>query len=608
VEPNFPKIALINISGAFATYGQPGTPGFTNSVASQLSDDISIVRGTHQIGFGGNFVHTNMNLKYSTVASGEFQFNTTNTGIALGDFLLGRPNQFRQHNVNAYYFRQNYIGAYLQDTWKASSRLTVNAGIRWEPFWTPYEARGKVLSYDKARFDQGIRSTVFKNAPPGLLFPGDPGGPTNSFTNSTWLKWRFSPRLGLAWDPEGNGRTTVRAAYGYFLDYWHFFHYDAIKQTPPWAREVILPSPAGGFEDPWRGFPGGNPFPFVVDANLPFIDSMQIFQLPDNLKPPYIHQWNLSIQKQVGTDWLVSANYLGNSTLHIMSSAEGNPAVYLPGASCTLAGRTFSPCSSTGNTAQRRILSLQNPTEGPRYANIIVIDDGGTRNFNGLLLSVQRRHSTGVTVQANYTLGHCIDYGPIFDISGPGRTTLDRLALEKGNCDLDRRHIFNLSTVYQVPSFSNNVVRAIATGWRVSGIVGILSGSYLTATTGLDNALNGFGSQRPNQVLASPYAAVKNNQTWLNPAAFAQPENGTFGNMGRANIIGPGSIRIDLGLTREFRVRENHVVEFKAEAFNLPNHLNAGNPATNVSTTATFGLIRSAADPRILQFALKYVF
>jgi Carboxypeptidase regulatory-like domain len=608
LEPNFPKIALINISGAFSTYGQPGTPGFTNSVASQLSDDISIVRGTHQIGFGANFVHTNMNLKYSTVASGEFQFNTTNTGIALGDFMLGRPNQFRQHNVNAYYFRQHYIGTYLQDTWKASPRLTVNAGIRWEPFWTPYEARGKVLSYDKARFDKGIRSTVFKNAPPGLLFPGDAGGPTNSFAGSTWLKWRFSPRLGFAWDPAGDGRTTVRAAYGYFLDYWHFFHYDAIKQTPPWAREVILPSPAGGFEEPWRGFPGGNPFPFVVDTNLPFIDSMQVFQLPEKLKPPYIHQWNLSIQKQLGTDWLVTANYLGNSTLHIMSSAEGNPAVYLPGASCTLAGRTFSPCSSTGNTAQRRILSLQNPVEGPRYANIIVIDDGGTRNFNGLLLSVQRRHSTGVTVQANYTLGHCIDYGPIFDISGPGRTTLDRLALEKGNCDLDRRHIFNLSTVYQVPSFSNSVVRAIATGWRVSGIVGVLSGSYLTAATGLDNALNGFGSQRPNQVLANPYAAVKNNQTWLNPAAFAQPETGTFGNMGRANLLGPGSIRIDLGLTREFRVRENHVVEFKAEAFNLPNHLNAGNPATNVSTTATFGLIRSAADPRILQFALKYVF
>ena len=157
-----------------------------------------------------------------------------------------------------------------------------------------------------------------------------------------------------------------------------------------------------------------------------------------------------------------TANYLGNSTLHIMSSAEGNPAVYLPGASCTLAEEPLTPCSSTANTAQRRILSLENPVEGPKYANIIVIDDGGTRQFDGLLLSVQRRHSSGLTVQANYTLKHRIDYGPIFDISGPGRTTPDRLGLEKGNCDLDRRHIFNLSTVYQVPRFSNNVLRTIA--------------------------------------------------------------------------------------------------------------------------------------------------
>jgi hypothetical protein len=616
LPPNFPKIALISITGGFSTYGQPGTPGFTNSVASQLADDISIVRGTHQLGFGASFVHTNMNLQYSTVASGEFQFNATNTGFALGDYMLGKPSQFRQHNANTYYWRQNYIGSYLQDTWKATPRLTVNAGIRWEPFWTPHEPRGKVLSYDKARFDNGIRSTVFKNAPAGLLFPGDPGGPTDSFTGSTWLKWRFSPRVGFAWDPAGDGRLTVRAAYGYFLDYWHFFHYDAIKQTPPWARDIIVTSPAGGFEEPWRGFPGGSPFPFVVNSNLQFADSQQVFALPKQLKPPYIHQWNLSVQKQVGTDWLVTANYLGNSEMHIMSSAEGNQAVYLPAASCTLAGRLYSPCSSTANTAQRRVLSLQNPIDGPKYANIVLIDDGGTRNFNGLLLSVQRRPTAGITIQANYTLGHCIDYGPVFDISGPGRTTPDRLSLEKGNCDLDRRHIFNLSTVYQVPRFSNNLIRSFATGWKVSGIVGVLSGSYMTLTTGLDNALNGFGSQRPSQVLANPYAA-KDNRTWLNPAAFAQPATGNFGNMGRANIVGPGSIQIDMGLNREFRIREKHSVEFRAEAFNLSNHLNAAiplsasngsNPGLILSNTATFGLIRSALDPRILQFALKYAF
>jgi hypothetical protein len=138
----------------------------------------------------------------------------------------------------------------------------------------------------------------------------------------------------------------------------------------------------------------------------------------------------------------------------------------------------------------------------------------------------------------------------------------------------------------------------------------------MTLTTGLDNALNGFGSQRPNQVLADPYAA-RDNRTWLNPAAFAQPATGTFGNMGRANVVGPGSIQIDMGLNREFRIREMHSVEFRAEAFNVSNHLNAAIPLSASSgsnagivltNTSTFGLIKSALDPRILQFALKYVF
>jgi hypothetical protein len=146
LTPGFPKLAQISITGGFNIYAQPGTPGYTNSMADQVSEDLSTVRGAHQIAFGANFIHTYMNIKYSTVAAGEFQFNATNSGIGLGDFMLGKPSQFRQQNYNTYYFRQNYIGLYLQDTWKANSRLTVNAGLRWEPFWTPWDELGHRLS------------------------------------------------------------------------------------------------------------------------------------------------------------------------------------------------------------------------------------------------------------------------------------------------------------------------------------------------------------------------------------------------------------------------------------------------------------------------------
>jgi Carboxypeptidase regulatory-like domain/TonB dependent receptor-like, beta-barrel len=599
------KFSLISVAGGFNIYGGPGAPGYNNAIATQFAEDVSTVRGSHQIGFGANFIHTNMNFEYTTQARGEFQFTATNTGMGLGDFMTGKANQFRQQGVTTYYFRQHYLGLYLQDTWKANSRLTVNAGLRWEPHWLPWEKQGRVLSFDKARFDQGIRSKVFNNAPAGLLFPGDAGGPTKSFSGDTWLL--FSPRLGLAWDPAGDGRMTIRAAYGIFPDYPHLFHYDHIKASPPWGADIFIAIPPGGFEEPWRDILGGNPFPIVVDANVRFSDALSVVSIPKKIKPPYINQWNLSIQRQVGRDWLVAANYLGNSMVHVMSSAEINPAVFLPGASCVINGRSYSPCSSTANTAQRRLFTLQNPVEGPKYSNTVLFDDGGTTHFGGLMLSVQKRRSSGVTIQGNYTWSHCIDEGPTFDINGPGRTSLERRGFDYGNCDSDRRHNFNMSTVYEIPQFSSRTLRTLATGWSVSGIVRVLSGSYLSVQSGVDGALTGFSNQRANEVLQNPYAPNKNKALWLNPAAFAQPALGTFGNLGRNTVLGPGRIQIDMGLTRSFQIRESQSVEFRAEAFNLPNHMNPGNPILNLST-ATFGQIRSALDPRILQFALKYVF
>ena len=145
-------------------------------------------------------------------------------------------------------------------------------------------------------------------------------------------------------------------------------------------------------------------------------------------------------------------------------------------------------------------------------------------------------------------------------------------------------------------------------GWKISTIVRILSGPQMTVLSGIDNSLTGIVSdRRPDQVLADPYAPNKTLDRYLNTAAFRQPPNGSYGNLGRNNILGPGSIRIDAGLTREFRVREGQTVEFRAEAFNVPNHLNPDPPNLTL-TNSTFGRILSAADPRIMQVALKYVF
>ena len=553
-----------------------------------------------------------------TRQTGRFEFTATNTGMGLGDFMLGKPNNFQQQNSAPYDFRQKYIGLYLQDTWKANSRLTLNGGVRWEPYTWSYDHRAISSQYNKAWFDQGLKSKVFKNAPSGILFPGDSGAADigTSLNEPIWL--HFAPRLGLAYDLKGDGMTVVRAAYGVFFYFPHFNEFGGIRNTPPRGGIVQIPNPPGGFDDPWLGYPGGNPFPFAIGSDVPFPTAGVYTVIPRHTKTSYVNSWNMNIQKQIGTDWLVSGNYIGSSIVHQLYSHEANPAVYIPGASCVLAGRTFSPCSSVSNTNQRRVLSLQNPDQGQYFSNIVEADDEGTGSYNGLLLSVQRRRARGITIGGNYTLSHCIDTGYSDIIQTNGIQVADRRGANRWNCELDRRHNFNMSTVYETPQFANSALRILAGGWRISGIARLLTGAHLTVSSGLDQALSGTTYQRPNQVLASPYAPNKGIAQWFNPAAFVQPALGTYGTMGRTNVSGPGNIRLDLGVVRIIRFRERQSVEFRAEAFNVANHVNPcgsnsgmqGTPAC-MSTTlsdANFGRITSAGDPRIMQMALKFIF
>jgi hypothetical protein len=178
-----------------------------------------------------------------------------------------------------------------------------------------------------------------------------------------------------------------------------------------------------------------------------------------------------------------------------------------------------------------------------------------------------------------------------------------------GNCVSDRRHIFNLTAVAETPQFANPTLRMIGTGWRLSGIYRKSAGSPLNITAGTDRALNGVGSQRANQILDSPYSdkSAGPMARYLNQAAFAVPAQGTTGNVGRNSVQGPGTWSFDVALSRQFRFREVQRLEFRAEAYNLTNSFRPGNPSAGANSN-TFGVIRTALDPRIMQFALKYVF
>ncbi len=602
---NYAKFALLNVTNAFTLFNGPprASPGITNSTTFQLAEDLSWARGKHQIGFGVNYLHAITNYLSGTTAAGEFTFNSQNTGLALGDFMIGKPSQYRQQQLVGWYPRENYAALYVQDTWKATSHLTVIPGVRWEPYVPPYTKYLQTGVFSRVAFDQGLHSTVFPNAHTGVLFAGDPGGPdSKAIVSHNWM--HFAPRLGLAFDPKGDGLTVVRAAYGLFFDYPNFDRYGDLQNTSPTGVTANIPSPPGGLDNPWQGQIGGNPFPVSLASNS--FPPQAYFNFPQNPKKAYIHQWNLSLQRQIGSDWLVSGTYMGNAGIHEQTGYEADPAVFLGLSACTINGVNYPVCSTTGNTNQRRVLYLQNPAEGQFYSGITQAGDDGTRSFNGMILSIQKRRTKGVTILANYTLSHCIDDGLRQDLNTA--QIAERRRLDRGNCELDRRQNFNTSAVYETPQFSHSTMRTLATGWQVSGIVRVLTGQSLTLLSGLDQALTGAtNDQRPNQVLASPYAATRNIQSWINPAAFAQPAMGTYGTMGARNVRGPGSINIDMGVTRTFRIREKQSVQFRAEAFNMPNHVNPNNPNVTL-TDPNFGKILSAADGRTMQIALKYVF
>jgi len=589
---------------------------------ANIIEDLSWVKGAHQISFGGSYLHLIENFLSGLNPAGNMTFNGQVTGLSLADFMLGDASAWNQGNFNQQYHRQHYLGLYAQDSWKLNARLTLNYGIRWEPYIAPTSKFGWYSHFDPALSTQGVRSTVYVNAPPGLIFPGDPQYTVGNHPESSrWNTW--APRVGLVWDPQGNGRMTIRAAFGIFNDRQHLQGFQSFTGDPPYGDNISLANV--NLANPWVTYPGGNPFPLPTGKNAVFPLFGSYRTDPFDFPQIYINQWNLSVQRQVGKDWLVTANYLGASTIHMVTVQPVNPAIFLGLSPCTINGVNYNTCSTTGNTNQRRVLFLGNPAVGQYYARIDQLDPGGTGTYDGLLLSVQHRLSRGVSALANYTVSHCIsdvfewDPGTGAALSLPGARRQYR-----GNCQTgDQRQIFNLSMVAQTPHFSGRMLRMLASGWQIAPIVTLKSSQFFSVTTGVDNALSGQPTQTPNLVSGvSPYVSNHGCANapcvqWITSSAFSAPSPGTYGNLGLFNLKGPGVFQLDMALTRTFSIRERKTLQVRAEAFNLPNHVNLSVPTSATNSGGAFGTITSdisgtqgltAGDPRIIQMALKFVF
>ena len=447
--------------------------------------------------------------------------------------------------------------------------------------------------FDQALFDTNVHSTVYPQAPAGLIFPGDSGYPGNATTFGKMAQ--FAPRVGMIWTPSGDERTSVRASWGVFYDTPHLFFNTRFANNPPWGAQITISNPPGGFSDPYLGYPGGNPFPALNTgwATQPFPAFGVYVNTPLHLEPTSLQQWNLTLQRQMG-DWLVSGSYLGNHSSHLWRATELNPAVFGPGA-------------TTGNTNQRRVLYLENQQQGQFYGTIGQLDDTGRANYNALLLSLQRRLKNNLSLLSNWTIAKCMSDPATTEITGPTIVNPANPDLDYSSCASDRRHVVNLSLVVRTPDFENNsVAHAILSDWQVSPIIRWQSGNRTSITTGVDTALTGLGGQRAVQILDDPYGSGAPTQ-YLNRAAFAAPPSGTYSTLPPFTIVNPSSLQNDVAVTRTFRLGATQSMHFRWEVFNVINHVNFNAPVAALNS-ASFGQIQTAGDPRIMQFALKLMF
>ena len=649
---NAPHRSNITIVNGF-TFASGEFPfiGFNNTLFA-VGDEVGLIRGSHQmaIGFNGDVSRNTAN--YHALDNNKFTFTGQCTGHGLGDVLTGCYGQMINTAQNHFDITSLNPSLYFADTWKARQRLTVTMSVRWDPFIPQSLKHSGIANFDFARFNAGITTKQYPFGPAGWYYPGDPGTPGWRGTNSRLA--HFSPRLGLAWDPTGSGRTSIRASYAYsyspVLNYW--------RQDPedqnPWSNATRAPNVGvqNALDNPWQGYSfvdpvsgrlvTGNPFPSVMGRG--FTQDGDYTSTPFDINVPQSSSWNLSLQRQVGVNWLFSASYLGNMTTHIWLQEQPNAGQIVGPVSTTCpANAPATQCSGTANLAQRRLFTLLRPNDLIRQGAVALLYSGGNMSYNALLVSAQKRVSKGTSLQFNYTWSHCLSDMIDAIASGPDAGEVSTIPYNRhndyGNCDADRRHVFNLTGVAKTPQFSGRALRMVASDWQLAGLYRWSAGQPMLLLAGSDRALHGDLSffsgttfQRGNQVLPNDqmYAVEGTGyangtrtggsgpfQQYLNPAAFAVPALGTVGNSHRNNATFVPIWQFDLALLRAFPINESQRVELRVEAFNVLNKFRPSGTPTTFAPNATsltnvsngfFGQIRAALDPRIMQFALKYVF
>jgi len=644
------SLPVIDISGGpyFQSHGSGSGGGFDFQNVYQVQDNFSRISGRHALKFGADVSWIQYIQQLAYDFDGDFYFaggGSNTTGDPFADFVLGLPDSYSQGSAHTQYLRSKQFGLYAQDTWQIRPSLTLNYGLRWE-LNTPYVDLNNQLNV--YRFPAGPeqpapQSHIFPTAPPGLLFPGDPGVPRG--LTQTYYK-SFAPRIGLAYSPDwlGPNKLVIKSAYGIFYNPIEQYVLLEFNGEPPFGGSTVLPTP--GLANPFigqDGTPYPDPFPFVVAQPGQAVDFGNYYPIllygdfQPNQRSQYMEQYNLTAEYQLGASMVLGAGYVGSQGHRLLATYDtnpGNPALCIQLASlgCSPYGEDSTYVTSSGKTfyGTRPAGPISNANGAEDFSSIFAIQSVAASSYNSAQIHLERRASD-LQFLASYTFSKSLDNASGFqNLLNPFCFKCDR-----NLSAFDARHRFVFSYTYELPLkrlVSGGVGRKFLDGWEIGGIYTYQSGVPVHLTdSSSDNSLTGsydfepadrpdivgpiqtqdphktgcaYGTGTGTSTTCQPVP----NQFFVNPNVFVTEPLGQFGKAKHNMFAGPPIDNWDFTVIKRVTFKERYSFEFRSEFFNLLNHTQFYNPDGDIGAGPQFGQITLARDPRYVQFGAKLAF
>ena len=652
VNPDDPKGTAppVIFTNSFNLGPSPQGPTKEHRATFEWSDNFTWTHGSHEIKFGGDVARIRQNFNFDFFNNGSYDFTFGNfTGNEVADFVGGFWDNYFQFSSAEYGIRTTTFGVYIQDTWKVLPRLTLNYGLRYEYFTPQTDVHNNILG-----FFPNSQSTVFPNAPPDILYPGDPGTPNKALVYPDHRN--FAPRFGFAWDVLGNAKLVMRGGFGIFYDLEDGALNLQFGGQPPFgATSNIFPTGFSGITtdpvaDPFTSSGFVNPFPFAsrglvgtfLTPKIPFA-----YTTDPHFRTPYSENFNYGFQYQMTPDTMIEAVYVGSLGRRLISTGETNfPNPTIEQQQLAQFGFVNPDCARLGidgtNLAQCTGGSTPfDPNGSPTGATQLLTDfSDGISDSHEFQLTADKRFSKQFAFRAAYTVSKTIDLTSGFrERSGEYTDPLDH-RLDRGLADFDTPQRLVVSGIWGLPFdrgiHSEGILKKVAAGWQFNGIVTFQKGQPITFFSNGNASEQDNFLDRPDAIGPIARANPRNgNQTftsdclggsatgnfWINPANLvcspcpdtdptcSQPGDigvplFTFGTLPRNALRGPGINNFDLSLTKTTPFGEHKSIEFRAESFNSFNHVQFLNP-DDKGFSGTFGQVTTDRGPRIVQFGLK---